>query len=213
MVRQSLALAGSLLIGLGSVAHAEVKKDKDLPSRGVLSSTTQGGLAVNNVAEPFGGEDPSGREVSPITGSVVKAAGDRWRLKVFNNSDANTYSVDVEVVQLNSTRALVKRDAFTYVLKPKASKEQTVVSGVGTKTAQLVLTSYTNLTARKEERAAAEAKRLEDIKRSHALPTSQLPVAQPGQAKKVEQPGRRAVVKVDGKTVEYDETGAVKVSK
>lgn len=217
MVRRFLALVACTSVVLPSVTVAEVKKDKDLPSSGVLSSTTQGGSAVNNVAEPFGGEDPSGRAVSPITGSVVKGAGERWRVKVFNNSETDTYSVDVEVNQLNGNKALVKRDAFTFVLKPKGSKDTTVGSGVGTKTAQLALTSYTNLTARKVERAAAEAKRLEEIKKGEAKPVIKSPFAVPTTVTKSQAPAPppapRAVVKVDGKTVEYDAQGAKKGTK
>lgn len=212
MVRQLLALATIASLGVASVVQAEVKKDKELPRSGVLSSTTQGGLAVNNVPEPFGGEDPSGREVSPITGSVVKASGERWRLKVTNNSETDTYTVDVEVVQLNGNRAVVKRDAFTYTLKPKSSKEGSVGSGVGTMTAQLKLSSYHNLTVRNVERAAAEAKRLEVIQQSQ-VKAPQSPSAVPVQAKKPDATGGRAVVKVDGKTVEYDPSGAVKTVK
>lgn len=209
MVRRLLALV-LCVSSLLPVALAEVKKDKDLPATGVLSSTTQGGFAVNNVAEPFGGEDPSGRSVSPITGSVVRGPGDRWFLKVFNNSEADTYSVDVEVIQLNANRAVVKRDAFTYTLKPGSSKEGSVGSGVGTKSAQLTLSGYHNLTARKAERAAAEAKRLESAGKVAAMPTPKSPFAVPTYAQNTPSAGPRAVVKIDGKTVEYDETGSVK---
>lgn len=213
MVRQVLTLVLFLSGASISGVVAEVKKDKELPSRGVLSSTTQGGFAVNNVAEPFGGEDPSGRSVSPITGSVVKGPGDRWILKVFNNSETDTYSVDVEVIQLNGNRALVRRDAFTYLLKPGTSKEGSVSSGVGTKTAQLTLSSYHNLTARKVERDAAESKRLEEIRKAAGTPTPKSPFAVPAYARTPAQTGPRAVVKIDGKTVEYDETGVAKQTK
>jgi hypothetical protein len=146
-----VCLAG-VFFGSSVVADSkspEVIKDKDLPKRGVLASTYAGGQGINDLEEPFGGDDPSGKSVAPITGSVSRASVDSWVIKVFNNSESDTYSVDVEVAQRDGRDVVCKRDFFTYKLEPKKSNGQPVSAGVGSETAQLTLVKYKNLTAGK----------------------------------------------------------------
>lgn len=123
-----------------------VKKDKDLPKGGVLASTSLTGRASNRADGPFGGEDPSGEVVSPITGSLSRIGKNGWALKVFNNSDKDTYMVEVEVIQSDDREIVCKRDFFTYTLGPQKSNGQSVAAGMGAKAAQLRLSKYRNLT-------------------------------------------------------------------
>ena len=130
-------------------ALAQVRQDKDLPQSGTLSTTVQTGRAANVAPGPFGFEELGKSEVSPITGSVSRAKPGEWVVKVFNNSPSDTYSVDVEVLQRNDREVVVKRDAFSYTLKPNSSKEQPVSEGVGVRGAELKLSKYSNLTAKR----------------------------------------------------------------
>jgi hypothetical protein len=75
-------------------------------------------------------------------------------LKVFNNSKTDTYSVNVEALQLNESLSVVKRDVFSYILPPNGFKQQTLIAAPGAKGAELNLEKYTNLTERKRKAAA-----------------------------------------------------------
>ena len=139
-----LTMSGSLF------AQPKVVPDEDLPKSGNLSSTFLTGRAKSTVPEPFGFDELNRDAQSPITGSVSRATKPGfWELKVFNNSKEATYSVDVEVRQLDESLRVVKRDYFTYTLPPNSSKSQMITDGVNTKGAELQLTKYTNLSAKK----------------------------------------------------------------
>ncbi len=144
---------------------AEVRKDKDLPKSGTLSSTSQSGQAVTVVSEPFGFDDNNAGAVSPITGSVSREGRSGWRTKVFNNSTTDSYSVRVEVLQRNDRRTVVRRDAYTYTIPPKSVKTELVPEGVGVRGAELNLSEYKNLTAQRSK------KRDEDAARTQRNPT------------------------------------------
>lgn len=150
MKRIYRALVLAVLLSSNAVAQTAVTPDEDLPKRGNLSSTFLTGKAKSTVPEPFGFDELKRDEQSPITGSVSRGKPGFWELKVFNNSKEATYSVDVEVRQLDDSLRVVKRDSFTYTLPPNGSKSQMITDGLNTKGAELELTKYTNLSAKKK---------------------------------------------------------------
>jgi len=140
---------------LAAQGIAEVRKDKELPKSGTLSATVQSGQAVNVASEPFGFDDNNAGAVSPLTGSVSRQGVGYWRARVFNNSQKDTYSVHVELLQRNERNVVVRRDAFTYTIGPKKEKSEVVPEGVGVRGAELNLVSYKNLTAQRAKRGGA----------------------------------------------------------
>ena len=149
MNRIICALAMCLMLTLSRVPLAEVKPDKELPKRGNLSTTFNTGQAASSAPEPFGFDELRRDEVSPLTGSISRVKPGEWLVRVFNNSKTDTYSVNVEALQINEHLRVVKRDAFTYTLSPNSSKEQSITAAPGVKGAELNLDQYTNLTARR----------------------------------------------------------------
>jgi len=151
MKRFRLAIVLTLMVVGHAVAETKVTPDEDLPKSGNLSSTFLTGHAVSTVPEPFGFDELNRDAQSPITGSVSRAKKPGfWELKVFNNSKETTYSVDVEVRQLDVALTVVKRDYFTYTLAPDSSKNQMIIDRGNTKGAELELTKFTNLTVKKK---------------------------------------------------------------
>jgi hypothetical protein len=138
-----------------SFATAEVRKDKDLPKSGSLSSTRMTGQVSNAVPEPFGVVDPSGKEISPITGSVSRINNDTWQMKVYNNSKVDSYSVDIEVIQRDDGGRVVKKDAYTYNLKPQSNNGRQISSGLNARQAELNLVKYKNVTRQSKSTTAA----------------------------------------------------------
>jgi hypothetical protein len=136
------------------MAGAEVTPDKDLPRRGNLSTTFNTGRAASSAPEPFGFDELRRDEVSPLSGSISKVKDGHLEMKVFNNSKTDTYSVNVEALQLDENLRVVKRDFFTYTLSPQSSKQQMLTAATGVKGAELNLDKYTNLTARRAKAAA-----------------------------------------------------------
>lgn len=149
-------LVCALVCAFGAVSSlsAQTVPDKKLPQRGSLSSSFVTGRSVTTAPEPFGFDELNRDEESPITGSVSRVRPGQWELKVFNNSEKDTYAVDVEVFQLNDSLAVVKRDYFSYTLSPKSSKAQDIAEASGVKGAEMNLTRWTNLTAKKKSAAA-----------------------------------------------------------
>jgi hypothetical protein len=86
-----------------------------------------------------------------LGGSISKLKPGQWELRVFNNSETDTYSVNVEALQRSDNLQIVKRDSFTYTLPPRSSKRQLLIGAPGVKGAELNLTSYTNLSARRKK--------------------------------------------------------------
>ncbi|MEY4668464.1 MAG: hypothetical protein RL518_1163 [Pseudomonadota bacterium] len=143
------AIAVSLVVTLCRVSVAQVKSDKELPKSGNLSTTFNTGRAASTAPEPFGFDELRRDEVSPLTGSISRINPGEWQIRVFNNSKSDTYSVNVEALQLNESLRVVKRDVFTYTLSPNSSKQQSVTAAPGVKGAELNLDRFTNLTARR----------------------------------------------------------------
>lgn len=142
-----------MIVGMVSTSSAQTVPDKNLPKSGSLSSTFVTGQRVGSVPEPFGFDELNRNEESPITGSVSRMKAGEWQLKVFNNSRDDAYSVDVEVRQLNEALGVVKRDYFSYTLPPQGSKAQTISAAAGVKGAELNLSRWRNLTAKKKSSA------------------------------------------------------------
>ena len=148
------ALVVFFALTFARVSIAQVTPDKDLPKRGNLSTTFNTGRSVSAAPEPFGFDELRRDEVSPLSGSISKVKDGHLDLKVFNNSTTDTYSVNVEALQLNENLTVVKRDVFTYTLPPGGSKQQTLTAAPGVKGAELNLDRYTNLTERRKKAAA-----------------------------------------------------------
>ncbi len=149
-MKRCLAVLPLICVMTGAaLAQTAVTPDKDLPKSGQLSSTFVTGRASSSVPEPFGFDELNRTEQSPITGSVSRGKPGFWELKIFNNSKDATYSVDVEVRQLDESLRVVKRDYYSSILPPNSSKTQSITDGMNTKGAELELTKYTNLTAKK----------------------------------------------------------------
>jgi hypothetical protein len=134
----------------------EVESDKELPKSGSLATSSISGAASATFPDPFGGNDPSGREVSPIAGSVSRLSSERWEMKVFNNAD-DTYSVSVDVVQRDLRGSEVKRDSFSYTLKPHTSKSEKLAVGPGAELAELTLRNWRNETRKVREKEKQSA--------------------------------------------------------
>ena len=148
------ALVVCFALTVARMAVAEVTPDKDLPKRGNLSTTFNTGRSVSTAPEPFGFDELRRDEVSPLSGSISKVKEGYLEMKVFNNSKTDTYSVNVEAIQLDENLRVVKRDFFTYTLSPQASKQQSLTAATGVKGAELNLDKYTNLTTRRAKAAA-----------------------------------------------------------
>ncbi len=162
---RSLCLTGFLIIPMHTAlcVAPEVESDKDLPRSGSLATSSVSGAASAAIPDPFGALDPSGHQISPITGSVSRVSADKWVVRVFNNSK-DSYAVTVDVIQRagrpgnGGYGALggneVRRDSFSFTLKPESSSERVVPAGVGSKEAELNLRSWKNLSKR-EQRAGS----------------------------------------------------------
>ena len=148
------ALVVCFALNVARVAVAQVTQDKDLPRRGNLSTTFNTGRAASSAPEPFGFDELRRDEVSPLSGSISKVKDGHLEMKVFNNSKTDTYSVNVEALQLDENLRVVKRDSFTYTLSPQSSKQQSLTAATGVKGAELNLDKYINLTTRRAKAAA-----------------------------------------------------------
>jgi hypothetical protein len=146
-----------MLVGvpLGSFGADENDPEKDLPKRGVLSSTNVGGYGSREVDEPWGFDD-SGRETAPITGSVSRQGG-RWVARIFNNHPDNTYSADVQVNLFNRNGTKVQSGSFSLTLKPGQSVERTVSGPANVESANVELKGWKNLT-KGSEKGSTESK-------------------------------------------------------
>ena len=138
-----------------SSAEAQIQDPSKLPSSGNLSTSLKSGAASAEVPEPFGGDDISGDQLAPITGSVSRATRDSWSMKVFNNTQ-DEYSVDLDVFQLNMAGQTVKTDSYSYRLKPGSSEQEMISAGIGARDAELNLRHYRNLSQEKRKRAEQE---------------------------------------------------------
>ena len=137
-----------------SVVVAEDKK-APLPKSGLLAVSSISGAGNTITSDAFGGEDFSGANVAPITGSVSRVGESSWVCKVFNNSK-DEYSINIDLKQLDLSGSQVKFGSYSFRLKPGASDQITSEAGLNARRAELWLRSYKNLTearAKSAERA------------------------------------------------------------
>jgi hypothetical protein len=128
-----------------SVALAENAKAAKLPKSGLLAVSSLSGAGNTITSDAFGGEDFTGANVAPITGSVSRVGESSWVCKVFNNS-SDEYSINVDLKQLDLDSHQVKFGSYSFRLKPGASDQITVEAGFNARRAELWLRSYKNLT-------------------------------------------------------------------
>jgi len=138
-----------LICGLSQLVLAEeAEKKKELPKSGVLSSTYSGGATSVTADLPWG-EEVGSKESSPVTGSISRANDRTWRARIYNNSETAPYSVSVEALQYSKTGKVVKRDSYSYTLRPGEAKEVDVASGIDVNNAELKLVRWKDLTPSK----------------------------------------------------------------
>lgn len=150
---------------LGGVAFAqsEATKKKELPQSGMLSATGSSGTHLKTPGV-WGGDGLTGGtsesgDSAPISGSVSRTSPGNWKATV-QNSSKDTYSADLEVIQVNERGSVVKSDSFSVTLKPGASYERNFSANGSSRQGQLKLKGWKQLTrhAAKGPEAAAEKK-------------------------------------------------------
>jgi len=133
------------------------QSERELPKRGTLSATFQGGDEGIAVPSPWGAEesDMFTDGTTPVSGSVSRGmSGNEWVARLFNNSQ-DRFSVDVEVVQYNDRRQNVKSDSFSTTLQPGQRVERTFQARSNSHQAELNLRSWRNLSQEQRDREAA----------------------------------------------------------
>ncbi|MCB0354881.1 MAG: hypothetical protein KDD64_15210 [Bdellovibrionales bacterium] len=147
----------------GAPLFAADQKDepkRDLPKSGVLSGGYIGGFEGASIEGPAGFEDKDiySEERAPITGSVSKQDSNYWNMKIFNNDEDDTYSVNLSVEQVDKRNSKIRSDNFSYTLKPQESQSRLIRSRPNTANMILKLSSWKRLGGKKkQEEGAAEA--------------------------------------------------------
>ncbi len=131
----------------GAAEQVEEDPYADLPPSGTLSTTRVAGAEGEAVDGPFGGINPFEENSNPITGSVYKQGQDEWMVSVSNNTD-DRFSVSLEVKQFNEQGGTVKRDSFSYTLKPGETRKRSLKSRANSTQAELNLKRWRNLSAK-----------------------------------------------------------------
>lgn len=120
-------------------AQAQTVKDpKKLPKTGSLSSTVKSDSAAVEVPDVYGGVDPSGEKVPPVSGSFSRVDNDTFRVVVTNNA-ADKISVSVDAIQKDVDGKKMKSDSFTFTLQPKQSAQRDVVGSEDTVDTALIV--------------------------------------------------------------------------
>ncbi len=125
--------------------HQAHSKKKELPKSGSLSmSGSFGGGKV--VMEPAWGSDTdsSADAGAPISGSVARLNERNWEARIINNSK-KSYAVDLEMLQYDQKGSTVKRDSFSYTLKPGQTQARTVSASLNSTAAELKLSKWKSL--------------------------------------------------------------------
>lgn len=145
-------LVFTLLLAAGTVAADEKKKERNLPSTGVLSGSYLGGNEGVVVPGQWGKEDVDifTETSSPITGSVSRVNARDWVMRVFNKSE-DTYSFTVRVIQKDKNNRSVKSDTYSYRLEGGGSEEMNFTARTNTEQAELQLVQWKNLTPKDDE--------------------------------------------------------------
>jgi hypothetical protein len=143
-MRELFTIVFATLIS-ASIGMADDAKPAKLPKNGLLAVSSLSGAGNTITSDAFGGEDFTGANVAPITGSVSRVGDSSWICKVFNNS-SDEYSINVDLKQLDLNGGQVKFGSYSFRLKPGASDQITVESGLNARRAELWLRSYKNVT-------------------------------------------------------------------
>jgi hypothetical protein len=144
----AVAVAACLLALRG--ASADDGSPKKLPKSGLLASTSITGASNTVVTDAFGGEDLTGTDVAPITGSVSRKGSENFTFRVFNNTK-DTYSFSVSLRQRDDNGSVVKYGSFSFSLKGGESDSRDVQRGFNASGADLTLDSYKNLSAQRRD--------------------------------------------------------------
>ncbi len=140
---------GFVMIAFAIVsATADDKQPKKLPKSGLLASTAITGAGNTVVTDTFGGEDLTGSDIAPITGSVSRKDEENWTFRVMNNSQ-DTYSFSVSLRQRDENGSVVKYGSFSFQLRAGQTDSRDVQVGFNASAADLTLDSYRNITAQR----------------------------------------------------------------
>ena len=144
-----------VVIATSSFGHADTAKPKNtpLPKRGTLSVSGGGGGQDYSIPGEWGGSDASTGDAPPVSGSVSRINKETWQVRMFNNSK-DAYSANVAVIQTDDAFKQVKSDYFSVTLKPGEKDTRTFPAGAGSKSAELKLQGWKNLTPHKPAKDA-----------------------------------------------------------
>jgi hypothetical protein len=131
-------------------ASADDSAQRKLPKSGLLASTSVTGAGNTVVTDAFGGEDLTGTDVAPITGSVSRKGSENFTFRVFNNTK-DTYSFSVSLRQRDDNGSVVKYGSFSFQLKGGESDSRDVQRGFNASGADLTLDSYKNVSAQRRD--------------------------------------------------------------
>ena len=127
-------------LSCASLALAADKAEKKLPKSGTLSTNSSStGAGNHKVDMPWGVDEQASN--APIEGSVSRASGGDWMMRIFNTSK-DTYSVDLAVSQTDARGSNVKTDHFSYSLRGGQSAERRVPAGLNSANAELKLNGW-----------------------------------------------------------------------
>ena len=144
-------LALSAFLCLATALFAE---EQELPKSGMLSETITGTHDSLSVPGPWGGLNREGGAAAPVSGSVSRASAGQWIMRLFNNS-GESYNVDVAVVQYDRMGKSVKRDSFSYSLRPNQSVDRSVSSTLNSENAALELIRWKKVGGKDKPAAGA----------------------------------------------------------
>lgn len=127
--------ASEVVKSTGEQEGSSSKKSKPKePRLGNIAGTTSG-----NEAEFV--DTDLGAGLNIISGSVSQKGPRTWVMKVFNNDDKRSYSGSIEIVQLDGKGAKIRRDSYSYSIRPKGTYEREISVGTNVKNCQLNLLS------------------------------------------------------------------------
>ncbi len=144
MLVSCVMVSGVLVSGVWA-ADEQAKEEKEPPRTGNIAGSTSTGQVG------FVGADAFGEERNDITGSVSKVRPGRFVVRVFNNSDTDTFSASFELKHLNAKGDRIKSETFNYSLAPKKSAERTITTGPLTDNMMLDLTRVRSTATKKKE--------------------------------------------------------------
>ncbi len=136
-------------------SEAKAPTPTPLPQSGVLSRSSTFGYNTKIVEGAWGSESDASSK-PPITGSISKVSDREWVAKLFNNSE-DTYTVSVEVKQMNAAGKRERSDSFSARLGPNENTERTLGATARTVDAELELRNWKNISELKRKSAEKSA--------------------------------------------------------